>query len=154
VVPATISGVVRLVRRGHAQLCALFSAVTIALLVIWHFPPNERFALPVFPLALAGLVTEGEHLGRMLRTGLGHRDRGQRIVAGGMALVVAAIYAGGLAMQLYTGANFLPEDSRQHRLRNIDRLATYGWIRAHVPRTLPSLPRTTLCCFCTQGTMR
>jgi len=130
---ATISGVVRLVRRGHAQLYAIFSAVTVALLVIWHFPPNERFALPVFPLALAGLVTEGEHLGQMLRTGLRHRDRGQRIVAGGFALVVAAICAGGLAMQLYTGANFLPEDSRQHRLRNIDRLATYGWIRAHVP---------------------
>jgi hypothetical protein len=36
-------------------------------------------------------------------------------------------------MQLYTGGNFLPEDSRQHRLRNIDRIATYGWIRAHVP---------------------
>jgi hypothetical protein len=36
-------------------------------------------------------------------------------------------------MQFFTGASFLPDDSRQHRVRNVDRLATYDWIRAHVP---------------------
>lgn len=130
---AMISGVVRLVRRGHARLYALFSVITIVLLVIWHFPPNERFALPVFPLALAGLLAEAEHLIGMLRTGLRHRDVGQRVVAAGFAVIVAAIFAGSLVMQFFMDANFLPEDTRQHRLRNIDRLDAYTWIRARTP---------------------
>src|SRR5665213_3515165 len=130
---AMISGVVRLVRRGYARLYALFSVITVVLLVIWHFPPNERFALPIFPLALAGLLTEAEHLGGMLRTGLRHRDPWQRVVAAGLAAIVVAIFAGSLAMQFFTGVDFLPEDTRQHRLRNIDRVAAYGWIRARVP---------------------
>ncbi|MBZ5633119.1 MAG: hypothetical protein LAO55_08315 [Acidobacteriia bacterium] len=130
---AMISGVVRLFRRGHARLYALFSLITAVLLVIWHFPPNERFVLPIFPLALAGLLVEAEHLVGMLRTALRHRDRGQRVVAAGFAVVVAAIFAGSLAIQLFMDATFLPEDTRQHRLRNIDRLAAYGWIRSRVP---------------------
>jgi hypothetical protein len=130
---AMISGVIRLVRRGYARLYALFSLVTAALLVIWHFPPNERFVLPLFPLALAGLLAEAEHLGGMLRTALRHRDRGQRVVAAGFAVIIAAIVAGSLVMQFLMDTNFLPEDSRQHRLRNNDRLAAYQGLRARVP---------------------
>jgi len=130
---AMISGVVRLVRRGNAQLYALFALITAALLVIWHYPPNERFVLPLFPLALAGLLAEVEHLGGMLRTGLRHRDIGQRVVAAGFAVIIAAIFAGSLVMQFLMDATYLPESTRQQRSANMDRLATYSWIRAGVP---------------------
>jgi len=131
---AMISGVIRLVRRGHALLYALFAAGSAILLVIWHFPPNERFVLPLFPLALAGLLVEMEHFSSMLRAGLRHKDRNQRVVAGTLLTGVILIFAGALAMQLYVGQAFLPEDARQHRLRNLDRIAAYGWIRAKVPQ--------------------
>jgi hypothetical protein len=36
-------------------------------------------------------------------------------------------------MQLYVSQTFLPEDARQHRLRNLDRIDVYGWIRAKLP---------------------
>jgi hypothetical protein len=32
----------------------LFAAVYCAMLLVWNFPPNERFALPLLPIALAG----------------------------------------------------------------------------------------------------
>ena len=91
---ATIAGVVRMVRRGHGLLYALLAAGSCAQLVVWDFPPNERFVLPFLPLALAGLMTEMEHLGLMLRTGLQHRDVGQRVVAAGMLLAVASFLVG------------------------------------------------------------
>ncbi len=131
---AMISGVVRLVRRGQAVLYALFAAGSAILLVIWNFPPNERFVLPLFPLALAGLLVEMEHFVSMLRAGLQHRDRGQRVVAGALMATVVAIFIGALGLQIYVSQSFLPEDARQHRLRNLDRAAVYGWIEAKLPR--------------------
>jgi hypothetical protein len=116
------------------MLYALFAAGSAILLVIWHFPPNERFVLPLFPLALAGLLVEMEHFSSMLRAGLRHKDRGQRVVAGALITAAIGIFAGAIALQLYVGQAFLPQDARQHRLRNIDRIAAYGWIRAKVPQ--------------------
>ncbi|MCU1339371.1 MAG: hypothetical protein JWO19_4952 [Bryobacterales bacterium] len=130
---AMISGVVRLVRRGIGTLYALFAIATTALLVIWHFPPNERFVLPLLPLALAGLLTEADHLAGMLRTGLRHHDRGQRVVAAGFSAAVLAIAAGCLVLQLFMDASFLPADALQHRMRKIQNIAVYGWIRAKAP---------------------
>ena len=78
---AMISGIVRLARRRIALDYALFALVSTGILMLWHFPPNERFVLPLYPLLLAGLVTELAHLAKMLRAAFGHKDRGQRMVA-------------------------------------------------------------------------
>ncbi len=131
---AMICGVVRLVRRGQAVLYALFAAGSTILLVIWNFPPNERFVLPLFPLALAGLLVEMEHFVSMLRAGLHHKDRGKRLVAGALMAAVGAIFVGALALQIYVSQAFLPEDARQHRQRNLDRAAVFGWINAKLPQ--------------------
>jgi len=131
---AMISGVVRLVRSGQAVMYALFAAGSAILLIVWHFPPNERFVLPLFPLALAGLLVEMELFSSMLRAGLRHKDRSQRVVAGALLTVVIGIFAGAFALQLYVGQAFLPEDARQHRLRNLALIDVYGWIRAKVPQ--------------------
>jgi 4-amino-4-deoxy-L-arabinose transferase-like glycosyltransferase len=130
---AMIAGVVRMVRRGQALLYALLAAGSCAQLIVWHFPPNERFVLPLFPLALAGLMTEMEHLYSMLRAGLRHRDTGQRVVAAGMLLTVASIMIGAVAIQVYVGQVLLPEQEIAHRAGNAERLAAYDWIRATLP---------------------
>ena len=57
---AMLAGVVRLVRRGIAVDYAVFGAISLGILAVWHYPPNERFVLPLFPLLLVGLVTEVE----------------------------------------------------------------------------------------------
>ena len=131
---AMISGVVRMVRHGRGVLYALLAAASCAQLLVWSFPPNERFVLPLLPLALAGLMTEMEHFGLLLRSGLRHRDVAQRVVAVGMLLPVAGILIGAVALQVYVGQVLLPEQEIAHRAANADRVAIYDWIRNGVPR--------------------
>ena len=131
---AMIAGVVRMVRRGQGRLYALFAAGSCAQLLVWHFPPNERFMLPLFPLALAGLMAEMDHLYGMLRAGLRQRDAGQRVVAAGMLLAAAGILAGCVGLQIYVGQVLLPDQERAHRESNASRVAIYSWIRARLPQ--------------------
>ncbi len=131
---AMIAGVVRMVRKGRGLLYALLAAGSCAQLVVWHFPPNERFVLPLLPLALAGLMTEMEHLAAMLRAGLHHRDAAQRVVAAGMLLAVAGVLIGAVGLQIYVGQTLLPEQESARRAANADRLAAYDWIRAKLPQ--------------------
>jgi hypothetical protein len=136
---AMISGVVRMIRRGAmgsgmVQLYALLAAGSCAQLVVWHFPPNERFVLPFLPLAVAGLMTEMEHLSAMLRKGLQHRDASQRVVAAGMLLAVSCVLVGAVGLQIYVGQVLLPEQETAHRVANADRIASYDWIRTKLPQ--------------------
>jgi hypothetical protein len=130
---AMISGVVRMVRKGAALHYAAFAAATAFMLVIWHFPPNERFSLPLAPLAFAGLLTELEHFSAMTRAGLRHVDRSQRVAAAIMAGLAAVIVAGALALQLYVSGVFLDETARGQRAGNLEQAGDYAWIRGHLP---------------------
>lgn len=129
-----ISGAVRLVRSGRAQLPALFAALSSVLLLVWHFPPDERFVMPLWPLAFAGLLTEIDHLTAMLRAARQHRDRSQRIVAAGMTAGFAAAGVAALAYQAFVGLHHLPDDAHQHRLRRQQQAQAYAWIREHLPQ--------------------
>jgi hypothetical protein len=130
---AMISGVVRMARRGIAVDYALFSLVSVGILLVWHFPPNERFVLPLYPLLLAGLVAEIEHLWGMLKAGFGHRDFGQRAVAGALAGVVVIVFGAALALQAYMTFAALPELAEQKAAKLRDLRVTYAWIGANLP---------------------
>jgi hypothetical protein len=126
---AMISGVVRLVRRGRAELFAIFAVFASVMLLIWHFPPDERFVMPMFPLALVGLTEEVLHLSSMMRAARQHKDRSQRIAAAGMAGVAAALGCGALAYQLWTAFSYLPADAQQHRAQLAASLKAYEWVQ-------------------------
>jgi hypothetical protein len=128
---AMLSGIIRLIRRGFGQLLGWFGALSAMLLIVWHFPPNERLVLPLFPLALAGLVVEAEHFASLLRASRQHKDRSQRVVAAGMLGFAGIFVVGLLALQGYVGAIYLPEDARNHRADNAARHAAYQWIVAN-----------------------
>ncbi len=130
---AMICGVVRMVRRGMAVQYTMFAAGSAFMLVIWHFPPNERFVLPLVPLAFAGLLTEMEHFVGMARAGLRHRDVSQRIASAIMASVVAVVFAGAFGLQAFVGGVFLNESAQQQRARNVDLRGAYAWIRVNLP---------------------
>src|SRR5579871_3403565 len=89
---AMISGIVRLYRRGIAREYAWFALISSAILLVWQFPPNERFVLPMLPLLVMGLVEELEHLASMLRAGFRHKDASQRVAAAIMSGAVAVIF--------------------------------------------------------------
>jgi hypothetical protein len=130
---AMIAGIVRIVRRGHGLLYALFAAMGAALLCVCTFPANERLTLPFFPLALAGLVSEMDHFFAMSRAAMRHKDRSQRVAAFGLMSVTAVVLAGALVLQLYVGQVFMRDDAQQHRARIASRAPVYEWARKNVP---------------------
>ena len=95
---AMISGIVRMVTQaGRRRALSRSSPPGAAfMLVIWHFPPNERFVLPLVPLAFAGLLTEMEHFVGMARAGLKHREASQRVAA----VVMLALRGAGVRRRL------------------------------------------------------
>ena len=130
---ASISGIVRLVKSGRAVHYAIFAAGAAFMLVIWHFPPDERFILPLAPLALAGFLTEMEHFVAMARSGLRHREASQRVAAAVMLGFAVLVLAGAAGLQAYVGGSFLGVTANEYRIRNIDFRAAYAWIRANLP---------------------
>src|SRR3984885_564492 len=130
---AMISGVVRLARRGVAVPYALFALVSSGMLVVWHFPPTERFVLPIFPLLAAGLVVELEHLTQIIRTAFRHKDAGQRVVAGVFALAVVVIFGGAFSLELFVTFKAMPDQTSADRTRLIETRQTYAWILQRVP---------------------
>jgi hypothetical protein len=137
-----ISGIVRMVRGakatastgGTALHYTIFAAGAAFMLVIWHFPPNERFVLPLAPLAFAGLLTEMEHFVTMARAGLKHREASQRVAAAVMLSLAALLFAGAAVLQAYVGGVFLGETANEYRTRNIDYRGAFAWIRANLPQ--------------------
>jgi hypothetical protein len=130
-----ILGCVRLFRRGIAVQYSLFALVSAAMLIVWHFPPTERFILPLCPLLLAGLLTEVEHIATMFRAAFRHKDIRQRVVAAGMAACVSAILLGALAMQCFMSFGYLYDSAEQSRTKLVDLRAAYAWIAANVPES-------------------
>ena len=130
---AMIAGVVRMVRKGIAVDYALFALVSVGILLIWHYPSNERFVLPVFPLLLVGLATELERLWGMLKSAMHHKDVSQRIVAAGFGAAAGVVVLAALGLQVYMTAIYLKDTSDQSRPKLADRRAAYSWMRANLP---------------------
>lgn len=130
---AMIVGTARLARRGIMEDYGWFAVISAGILLVWHFPPNERFVLPLAPLLLAGLVTEIEHLGAMLKAGLRHKNFGQRAVAIAMAGVVAIVLGGALVTQGYMTFFFLHESAEQKVPKLADQRVAYTWMAANLP---------------------
>jgi hypothetical protein len=131
---AMISGIVRMTRRGVARDYAIFGAISAAMMLVWYFPPNERFVLPIAPLLLAGLLTEMEHLLGLLRGGMRHKDWSQKIVAAGFGAVLAAILIGAVALQVFTVFSVMPDAARHQREIAVEQRAAYRWIAENLPQ--------------------
>jgi hypothetical protein len=130
---AMLAGVVRLVRRGIALDYALFGLISLGILAVWHYPPNERFVLPLFPLLLLGLVTELEHFWGTLQKALHHKDASQRAVAVIFAAGMAAFFLAAIGLQAYMTFGMLNEVAAQERPKVAERRAAYRWMAENLP---------------------
>jgi hypothetical protein len=128
---AMIAGVVRMARRGDGLQYTFFGAGSAFLLLIWHYPPNERFVLPLFPLALAGLLTELEWLRGILRAAQQHPA--PRAIGAILAIAAMLILGAGLALQIDIDAVAMPASSRRHRQELAADRAAFSWMRANLP---------------------
>ena len=130
---AMILGCVRMARRHGSLLYPLFGVVSLAMLLVWHFQPNQRFILPVAPLLLTGFCFEMGHLAGLLRGALRHRDRSQRVVAYGFAGVLGLLLACGAGFQVYMSGFVMPEVARHDRQNAAQFGRLYQWIAGHLP---------------------
>jgi hypothetical protein len=110
-------------RANLPHLSAFAAAYTLEL-IIWNFPPTERFLFPLIPLLVAGAVCEAENVIRLFRP---------KLLRWSLRSAFAAACCGGLlwqSPQAYTGII--------HQLKTFDgmlqnRQLAYLWISQHLP---------------------
>ncbi len=121
---AMIVGCVRLVQQGYARLYALFALVSIALLLVWHYQPNQRFILPLAPLLLAGFCGELARWFQQQKRGLAVR---------GFAMVLVTVLTGGLVLQICMDVGVVPQLARNDRSNARAYQSIYAWIAQNLP---------------------
>jgi len=78
---AALLGAYRLSRCSGQWHYGAFALANCLMLLVWHYPPNERFTLPLLPLLLAGLWVECEHLVALIRMAWNRQDKSNRFAA-------------------------------------------------------------------------
>jgi hypothetical protein len=137
--PLALAMILGIVRTGRHSLYALFGAFSAAMLLVWHFPPNQRFVLPLVPLLLAGFYSEAVHFAGLVRQAFHHKDRSQRAVAYGFAGFLVAILALGAGLQIYMWINVIPGQARDDRANRESYARLYQWIESNTPQDANTL---------------
>ena len=127
-----IAGTVRLARSTGMSVYHWFALLYAPILLVWHFPPTNRFLLPLFPLLLAGLATEMANLAAVVRTSW-RRDRAHRVLSAVLAAGIAAIAGFGIVANIRTVFRGIPGIINQHRAVLASNRAAFVWIAQHAP---------------------
>lgn len=130
-----LAGVVRVARQSRRFHYPAAALVYIGIMLIWHYPPDQRFVFPLYPLLLAGLWSELKNVFLVLRQAWQKRLVAERAVA----VLVGAVLA---AFVFFAGFNTIqgdfvtiPELLADHRADLQSRRPAYAWIAEH---TLPN----------------
>jgi hypothetical protein len=127
-----VVGLIHWIRNPIARPYALFSIGMMALLIFWHFPPNERFVLPLFPMLLLGLMGEWERLSGMLRLSLQSGSTAHRFIAWGWLCAAGLVAAGIVFLNAYGTFGFLPRLMERDRGHLVERQRAYTWMSTNL----------------------
>jgi hypothetical protein len=122
-----------MIRQGRGLLYAFFGGVSLAMLLVWHYQPNQRFVLPLAPLLLAGFCVEVLTLAEWFRKAIIHVSRGRRLVAFSIAGCLVTILTVGLVLQISMDVGVIPNLFRNDRSNTLAYRSLYGWIASHLP---------------------
>jgi hypothetical protein len=130
---AAIAGVIRLARRTRKLQYPLAAVGLSALLLVWHYVPDQRFVFPLYPLLLAGLWTELANVWQAFRAAWNKPAAGERAVAyaGAGALAALALFIG--FTTCYGLFFFLPDLFGSYRNALESRRPAYQWITKNSP---------------------
>ncbi len=130
---AAIAGSVRLIRRTRKLQYPLAALGLSAILLVWHYVPDQRFVFPLFPLLLAGLWTELSNVWQALSTAWKKPALSDRVAAFAGA-VLLAIFALFVAFNTSFGLiRFLPDLFADYRTTFESRQPAYQWIARNTP---------------------
>ncbi len=127
-----IAGAVRFTRLHGMTAYHWFALMYTAILLVWHFPPNNRFLLPLFPLLLAGLATELSNLAGVVRRAW-PRGTSNRILSSAIAAGLAGIVCLGAVSNFRAVFRDIPGIISQHRTVLASNCAAFAWIAQHAP---------------------
>jgi len=130
---AAIAGVVRLARRTGKLQFPLAALGISALMLIWHFTPDQRFVFPLYPVFLAGLWTELANVYRAVQISWrkpAKADRGAAVALAGVLAGFVLFVAASTAFALFA---FLPALFASYRMDLEARLPAYQWIGQNSP---------------------
>jgi hypothetical protein len=130
---AAIAGVVRLARRRQMLQYPLAAVGISALLLVWHYVPDQRFVFPLYPLLLAGLWTELANVWLALHAALKKPAAAERAVAflGAGALAALALFVS--FTTCFGLFYFLPDLLGSYRDALETRKPAYEWIAKNAP---------------------
>jgi hypothetical protein len=130
---AMILGCLRMVRQGSGRLYAFFGGVSLAVLSVWHYQPNQRFVLPLAPLLFAGLCFEMVNMAEWFRKAVARPNVAQRLVAYSLAGCLVTVLTGGLVLQISMDVGVIPNLLKDDRANTLAYRSIYGWIASHLP---------------------
>ncbi len=130
---AAIAGCVRLAARRRALQYPFAALGMAAILLVWHFPPDQRFVFPLYPLLLAGLATEVRNLCGALRTAWTKPALGDRVAVAGFGTLLAGLAAFAVFCTVFGLAHVIPDLFATYRADFQARESAYRWIDSHVP---------------------
>lgn len=130
---AALLGAFRLSRHSGQWHFLAFSFLYCALLLIWHYPANQRFLMPLLPLLLAGLWTELSHLAAMLQQSWQSPKTGNRVIAAAFAMLLTVFGITFAASLLQARFVILPQldQASQENTQRLDLL--FEQVRALTP---------------------
>ena len=128
-----VSGMVRLYREGRMRAYIGYAILSSAILLVWHFPPNERFTLPLLPLCLAALFVETRHLRAMIRQVMAKPAKDQKIAGGLIAAVTVIAIIFSVSRHLESDFSVIPAGYEQGRLDLAEKREAYRWMDQHLP---------------------
>ena len=130
---AAIAGVVRLAAKGAFLHYVAFSAAFLAQLLLWNFPPSERFLFVLYPLLLAGLYRELSRLVTLIARTFREATAASRVVA---ASFLAGLAAVGITLVFVNGRTLFrdfPATNRQSRDWRAACVLDFQWMVENLP---------------------
>jgi len=130
---AAIAGCVRLAAHRRELQYPVAALGMSAILLVWHFPPDQRFVFPLYPLLLMGLATEIGNIGRVLRLTWAKPARAERFAAAGVGALLAGVAAFAVFCTIFGLVAFIPDVFASYRADFEARRPAYEWIARHAP---------------------
>lgn len=130
---AAIAGCVRLTKRTRAYQYPLAALGISALLLVWHFPPDQRFVFPLYPLLLMGFATEVRNVCQAVQINWSKPVFADRFAAAGIGALVATIAAVAVFCNIFALTRFFPDLFASYAADLAARRHAYEWIDDNVP---------------------
>jgi hypothetical protein len=126
---AALMGAYRIVKETRRFQFAAYAIGASVMLLLWHYAPSARFIYALYPLLMAGWVTEMKHLTRMLKASF-HKPKRDERVAAGVLSGVAIAYLSLFVWFNYQGLTVLvPSLMNSRRDWTTSHQPAYDWIR-------------------------